>query len=84
MVIFKGMLIKTNENHAKRFGLALDSGSKLGCDVPTTNPPIHLWRERQQMNNVTWLNHKEQEGRKQKMLNDLCLCPARSGPGAIS
>ena len=37
------MAIKTDENHAKRFGLALEPGSKLGCDVPGTNPPIHLW-----------------------------------------
>ena len=44
MVIFKGMAIKTD--HAKGLGLALDSGSKLGCDVPGTNPPIHLWLRR--------------------------------------
>ena len=43
MVIFKGMAIKTDENHAKRFGLALNLGSKLVCDVPSTNPPIHLY-----------------------------------------
>ena len=30
MVFFKGMAIKTDENHAKRFGLALGLGSKLG------------------------------------------------------
>ena len=34
MVVFKGMDIKADENHAKKFGLALDSVSKLGCDVP--------------------------------------------------
>ena len=34
---------KLMKNHAKRFGLALDSGSKMGCDVPSTHLPIHLW-----------------------------------------
>ena len=42
MVILKGMAIQTDENHAKRFGLALNSGSKLAFDVPSTNPTIHL------------------------------------------
>ena len=37
------MAINTDENHATRFSLSLDSGLKLGCDVPSTNPPIHLW-----------------------------------------
>ena len=36
------MAIKTDENQAKSFHLALDSGSKLGCDVPSTDPPIHV------------------------------------------
>ena len=47
-VLFKGMAVITDEifeNHAKRFSLALDSGSKLGCDVPSAYPPIHLWLE---------------------------------------
>ena len=41
MVIFKGMAIRPDENNAIRIVLALDLGSKLGCDVPSTYPPIH-------------------------------------------
>ena len=37
------MAITTDGNHAKRLALALDSGLKLVCDVPSTNPPIHLY-----------------------------------------
>ena len=33
---------KTDEKHANRFGLSLDSGSKLDCDILSTNPPIYL------------------------------------------
>ena len=40
--MFKRMAIKTGENPAKGFGFASDSSSKLGCDVPSTHPPIHL------------------------------------------
>ena len=35
--------IQTDVDYAKKIGLVLDSGLKLGCDVPSTNPPIHLW-----------------------------------------
>ena len=37
--------IQTDVDYAKKIGRVLDSGLKLGCDVPSTNPPIHLWLE---------------------------------------
>ena len=50
------MAIKTDENHAKGFGLALDSGSKLGCDVPSANPTIHLWGGERNLEDITIAN----------------------------
>ena len=41
-MIFKRMAIQTDVDYAKQIGLVLDSGINLGCDVPSTNPPIHL------------------------------------------
>ena len=39
MVIFKEMAIRPDKNNATRIVLALDLGSKLGCDVRSTVLP---------------------------------------------
>ena len=40
------VMMKTLKNHAKKFGLALNSSLKVVCDAPSTNPPVHLYLNR--------------------------------------